>query len=282
MKDFKEKMLSRKTNRDLLGLRNEAGVLNAVAGTFGDADEKGETIEFLQVVKKDGKDETVRREVPIARPAGLYFQRGANPMAKPVACRLNDTSRNLVFASEVTRTPEGVTIVTSCGATIKYALDKVARMDYSAGKLSFLSLMPPASVSETLDGDKDKAYRHGRDANLEGGKIRLGGIEYKSGLSLHATTELVFDLDGDYRELKGMVGIDDDIGGDDEPVVLKIYGDETELADWTFTRADKQRVRPLNLIIKDVKKLKIVVTSGDTLRLDVGKHLTLADARVTK
>ena len=63
---------------------------------------------------------------------------------------------------------------------------------------------------------------------------------------------------------------------------LKVYDGETELLKWEFRRSDKQKVKSLNLNIKDVKKLKIVVTSGDPLGLDLGLHLTLGDARVTK
>src|SRR5204863_6969040 len=102
----------------------------------GDADAKGDTIEFA--LPDGGKN-----DVAISRPLALYFRRGANPAAKPILCRLHDTSKNLVFVSELTREGDGFTAVTSCGATIKYGKDVVARLDYSGGKLVYLSARVP-------------------------------------------------------------------------------------------------------------------------------------------
>jgi NPCBM/NEW2 domain len=280
MKEFKERILAKKGAYDLLAIKTD-DVVNAIQGTIGDADDKGENIEFIQ--KQGG----TKRTVAIGRPFAMFFQRAANPLAKPIACRLHDTTKNLVFASEITHGADGLTIVTSCGATIKYPNDKVARLDYSVGKLTLLSQLAPASVEESIkeEGTNKDGYKQSfaRDQNLDGGKIRLAGVEYRNGLSLHSTTEVVYDLDGEYRELKAMVGIDDDVSGDGQGgTILKIYDNQTELLNWTLKRSDKQRVRSLNLNIKDVKKLRIVVTSDDPLGLDLGYHLSLGDARVTK
>jgi hypothetical protein len=272
VKEFREKALGKKQPRDLI-LVKSGKVLNPIAGTLGDADDEGKTIEFTLPTGD-------KRDVALDRPAALYFQRGPDAAAKPIVCRVLDTSRNLLFASEVKREADGYTVVTSAGASVKYPGDKVAKLDYSGGKIQFLSEMPPVSVKQTSTEGEGSIQKYRRDENLEGGPIRLGGVVYKTGLSLHSTTELEFNLDGEYRELKALVGIDDDVPGEDGPVVLKIYADSVEVLKWTITRKDKERVRPLNLAIKDVQKLKIVVTTDDLL--DLGKHLTLAEARVTK
>ncbi len=270
VKEFKEKVLAKKKNRDIIAVKFE-DVINARLGTFGDVDEKGEKIEW--VTEKGEK-----RELLIRNLIGLFFIRGANPEAKPVICRLSDTTRDMAYVSKVTQEGGVLTVVTSCGATIKYPLASVAKLDYSTGKLAYLSQLTPSSVTETSTEGSVQHYT--RDTNLDGGKIKIAGVEYKSGISLHSYTELVYDLDGEYRELKAMVGIDDEVGGDDGPTKLTIYADETEVVNWTITRGDKQRVRNLNVSVKDAKKLRIVVTTGDLL--DVGKHVTLGDARVTK
>jgi len=195
-----------------------------------------------------------------------------------VICRVNDVHKNLLFAAEVKKDADGFTVVTSCGATLKYTDKQMARLDYSKGKLAYLSELTPSSVKETSTEGRVEHYK--RDENLEGGKIRLGGAQYAKGLALHATTELEYDLDGEYRELTAKVGIDDDVGGGDEPVVLKVYLDNVERINWPISRKDKDKVRDLIVNVKDVQKVKIVVTTGDLL--DLGKHLTLADAKVSK
>jgi hypothetical protein len=246
-------------------------IINPIEGTLGDVDDKGE-IEFIL---PDGGE---KRNIPISRPVVIYFRRGTDASAKPVVCRLHDTSKNLLFVSDLKREADGYTVVTSSGATIKYANALVAKMDFSGGKLVYLSTLPPAGVKETSSVGNVEKYR--RDENLDGGKIKLAGIEYKTGLALHATTELEYDLDGEYRELKGVVGIDDDVGGVDEPAILKIFGDGVELISWAVSRKDKERARNLSVNVKDVKRLRILVTSDDVL--DLGKHVTLADIRVSK
>lgn len=270
VKAFREKVVAKKSARDILAVKKD-DIINPVEGTFGDADAKGDTIEFT--LPDGGKN-----DVAISRPVAMYFRRGANPAAKPILCRLHDTSRNLVFVSELTREADGFSVVTSCGATIKYGKDVVGRLDYSSGKLVYLSQLAPASVKETSTEGSVQHYR--KDESLEGGKIKLAGVEYKTGLALHSTTELEYDLNGEYRELKAVVGIDDEVGGTDDPVVLEIYDGAVQLMKWTISRKDKERVKHLNLSIKDVNKLRIVVTTSDIL--DLGKHLTLADVRVTK
>ena len=70
------------------------------------------------------------------------------------------------------------------------------------------------------------------------------------------------------------------MGGNDGRTVLKIYGDGKELRSLTMTRKDNEKAQLIELNIKDVKILKIVVTSGDLI--DFGRHLNLADAKVSK
>ena len=102
--------------------------------------------------------------------------------------------------------------------------------------------------------------------------------EYENGLALHSRTELEYDLKGDYNEFKATVGVDETVGGSDGTVAIKIEGDGKELYTANFTRKDL--ARPLNLSVKGINRFRIVVSSGDLL--DLGKHLTLAEARVSK
>ena len=269
--DFKERVLDKKRVRDVIALR-KGDILNPVEGTLGDADDKGEgTISFT--LKSGGT-----RSVPLAKVGAVYFQRKPDPKAPPVLCKFHDATQNLLYAGKVARTDDGFTVTTTDGVVVKYPTDKVVRLDFSKGKLSFLADMTPTSVKESSTEGVVQHYR--RNENLDGGKIHMNGKPFDSGLALHATTELVYDLNGDYREFRAVIGIDDDVSGDDGPAILKIEGDGNVLLEKTFSRKDKQRVQPVALNVKDIKTLKITVTSGDIL--DLGKHLTLADARVSK
>lgn len=276
-KQFREKILAKKWNRDVLGI-NLDGTVNPIQGTLGDADEKGENIEFIR-----GTDGT-KREVSLSKAAGFYFLRPPGAAAAPVLCKVHDGSRNMIYASKVTRDAQGYIVESSSGVTIKYAPENLVKLDYTTDKLAFLSQMIPTAVVETSTEGVVQHFK--RDANLDGGVIRMAGVEYDFGLCIHATTEIEYDLKAAYREFKAVVGIDDDVGGDEEgvTVVRILAGDNTgafkELTRMSVSRKDKERTRPLTLNVKDVEKLKIIVTSGDIL--DLGKHVTLADAKVTK
>jgi hypothetical protein len=274
-KEWSDRLADRKTKkkrRDVLALRRE-GVLNLLDGTLGEGDDAGETIAFTI----SGKT----RSVPLAGVGGLIFERGVNPAAAPVVCRVSDTARDLFEASAVATSPNGLTIATPCGATFELSPAMVVRLDYSGGKLTWLSDLEPTQVIESfLDSNP---FHYKRDHNLEDGAIRLDNVTFARGLALHATTELEYDLKGNYREFKAVVGIDDQIGGLPGPTVLRIEGDGKLLKELTFDRRDKVRHQDVAINVKDVQRLRLrVAPGGEGLRLDLGLHLDLADARVSK
>jgi hypothetical protein len=265
---IKERFLGKRRSRDVLIARAADGQLNGLEGTLGAADAKGETIEF----ELAGSD----RKVPLAltRVQGMIFQRP--PDATVPICKVIDNYRNAVAASSLSLGPAGLIVTTPCGAKIEYATQLVARLDFSKGKLSFLSDLEPARVVETNNLDRVEHYR--RDQSLDGDKIRMDNVKYDKGLSLHAYTELEYKLDGEYQSLQAVIGVDDLVGGSDGPTIVRVEGDGKEIKRWTVTRKDKPM--PIKVSIRDVHRLKIIVASGDLL--DLGKHVSLADAKVSK
>src|SRR5437867_655113 len=86
---------------------------------------------------------------------------------------------SILNAASVSKTDEGFSVTTSAGVTITYAAEKVARLDYSKGKLEFLSRMAPASVKESSTEGKVVSFT--RDRNFDDAKIRLAGVDYNQG-----------------------------------------------------------------------------------------------------
>src|SRR5262249_40846794 len=155
---------------------------NGLEGTLGEADEKGGTIEFEMA----GTD----RKVPLslAKIQGLIFLRTPDPNAPEPICKLLDNYRNTVVVSGLSMRPSGLTVTTPSGAKINYPQNLVAKLDFSKGKMEFLSDLQPAKVVETNNLERVEHYR--RDQNLDGEKISLDGKKYEKGLALHAHTEL--------------------------------------------------------------------------------------------
>jgi hypothetical protein len=138
-------------------------------------------------------------------------------------------------------------------------------------------------VDERCNG-AGEAIHYRRDLNLDDKPMHVNNIAYEKGLALHAHTELVYDLKGDYREFRALVGLDDDVKGVGRPVLVTVEADGQKLAEVTLQRGVKDKAGPIPLVrnVKDVKKLRIVVTHDPAEFLDLGLYVDLADAYVSK
>ncbi len=274
-KDWAEVLEKTSRSRDVLA-KVKDGVPNAVEGVIGDASDSGESIHFTLSSGKEG-------DFALANIYGMVFSRKPDPNAAPVQARLYDALHNVVMVSGAEVTPTGLTVTTPAGAKIEYKLTQVVKMDYSHGKRDYLSDMTPTKVDERCNG-AGEAIHYRRDLNLDDKPMHVNNIAYEKGLALHAHTELVYDLKGDYREFRALVGLDDDVKGVGRPVLVVIEADGQKLAEATLQRGVKDKSGPISLVgnIKDVKMLRIVVTHDPAEFLDLGLHVDLADAYVSK
>ena len=64
-------------------------------------------------------------------------------------------------------------------------------------------------------------------------------MPYAKGLAIPATTELIYDIGGDYKHFKAVLGFDDQVGGDSNVKVL-IEGDGRELFKAEMKRERKE------------------------------------------
>ncbi len=259
--------LATRGNQDLLAVKDPTGKVNPLPGTFGSGDDAGETIEF---------DPTgaPKRQLKLARIHAMSFWRKRDPDAPSAVCRVHDAAKNMLAASKVAFDENGFSVTTAAGVEVKYPRGMVARVDYSQGKLAYLSDLEP-KVIERSDLEWIDHYR--RDRGLDGGPLRIAKDSYTKGLALHAYTELIYDIGGQYKELKTVVGADPKIGGDSD-AKLMIEADGQKLFTADITR--KTEPRAITLDVRNVKLLRIVVSSNRLLGL--GDHVNLADAKVSK
>jgi hypothetical protein len=259
--------LHKKHKKDVLAVLRE-GIVNPVEGTLGEGSEDGKEISF-----RLGDSE---RNVVLEKVHGLIFLREIDPTAQPVLCNITDTHGDLIVTSALEVAGTNYNITTPSGVKLTLPSASAMRLDYSSDKVIFLSQVEPAKVDQP--DEPDKHYR--RDRNLDDKPLAFGGEIYPIGLALHAHTELEYDLKGDYREFRARAGIDSTVPGFNRPVVLKIEGDGKELFTRNFNRKTDTKPVPITLNIKDVQRLRIIVTSPDGF--DWGLHLDLAEAKVSK
>lgn len=280
-KDWDSRLAKRK-RRDMLAIARQ-GAINSLEGTLGTGDGEGKTIGFTP----QGIDREAR--VPLGNIHGLAFERAPDPNLEPVLARLLDTGGNRLAASGITLKDGAWLVRLSGGLEISYPAGGMgglspARLDLSRGKLAYLSDMD-ATLAVDPGKEDTTRFRVGptRDKNLDLSPLRLAGVSYAKGLGLLAPTVMEFELGGEFREFRCVAGFDDAVPGASGPVLLLIEGDGKELARRELTRGPSRVAVPVACAVKDVQKLRVsVLPVGDELGLGYGKHLHLAEARVSK
>lgn len=266
-----QEALGKRGNSDLMVIRRADGSPNNFEGTLGNADAKGEKIEFETISGTKARPE-------LARIHAMSFLRKPDPNAPAPVCKLHDTSRNVLVVAKVALDAKGFAVTTVSGVKLELPRESVARLDYSKGKLTFLSdLEPVKAIQRSTTGWVEN---YGRDKNLDRGPLRLGKDTFAKGLALHGYTELVYDLGGQYKEFKAVLGVDPTVPtiGGDNAVKVTIEGDGRELFAQEVKRKDDPR--PLALDVKNVKQIRIVVAPSGLL--DLGGHVNFGDAKVSK
>lgn len=259
-----EELANQKVRSDRVVILRD-GELNPLEGTLGDIDAQGKSIQF----KRDGADPIA---VQLERLHGMIFFRPEGPSEAPI-CRVHDREGNILTVAKLAYKDKAWQLTTTFGAKLPLPEGAIAKLDFNMGKLTYLSDLEPARVVER--SAIGLVVRHKKDANLDGEVILLDR-RYAKGLSMHAHTELEYDLAGKFKDLKGTLGIDVRTGSDSQPLVT-IYCDGEKRFSETITA---KATRPLTLNVKDISTLKIVVSSRN--ELDLHDHVTFADVRVSQ
>lgn len=264
-------LLRKRGQYDMLVVRSE-GKLDGLDGTFGPGTPEGDAIEFALA----SGDRSLKPK--LARVQGLLFVRKAAVEVPPVFAKVTALSGDLLVTKSAALAGTDLTVELVGGGRAVVPLTQVARLDFSKGKLAYLSDLEPIEVDQSSTEDLVFPYR--RDRNLSGGPIRVKGVPHAKGLSLHARTVLTYDIAGDFNEFRCLVGIDDSVrteGGSPVHALVSIEADGRPL--WKKDVKSREEPEAIALNVKNVRRLKITVASP---LLDLGNQVVLADARVSK
>lgn len=264
----------RDKKQDYLVIR-KGDVLDHLDGVVGALDEA--SLKFLL----DGEQVDVKR-------ARIFGWVHATQARKPVVegLRVNLTGGDSLAASSI-RWENGQWLLQIPGQQQAVTLppESVQSLDYSAGRVLFLSAQEPRDVEyvDYFGFGEDLQWRYQRDSNLFGRPLKVGTRTYSRGLALHSKTRLVYRLGGDYRRLTAVVGLDPELLPNAEPAInnarLTIRGDKKVLFE-ADVRAGEAPV-PLDLPVAGVIEVEILVDYGQG-HLDIGDRVHLGDLKVLK
>jgi hypothetical protein len=252
---------------------------------------KGESIDYHRGVLGDVDDEVVRFHLdgellPVKRSKvhGLVYYRSAGRTTPEPVCWLTDGDGSRWAVRSIRLEGADFRWTTPLGLEVSRPAAEVVCMDFSQGKIVYLSDLEPESLVWTPYFGTvkelpalERFFAPREDRGLDPGPLELDGTPYEKGLALHSRTSLVYRLPDRFRRFQAVVGIDDRVRPQGN-VRLVIHGDDRVLLETTVTGADPPL--PVDLDVTGVRRLAILVDYGDDL--DVADHLDLCNARIVK
>jgi hypothetical protein len=304
-----------------IAIRNVAAVQlrpldGAVADQWSQLRKQEFTSDVLAVLKRDGKSldyvegvlgevtkekiefrlDDESRRVDRSRVAGLIYLRADTQAKQEPICIIHSRAGLRASASAARLANELISVTTSEGVELDWPLEDIKLVDFSAGKILYLSDIEQATADWTplvgLPSAAQAASKYGqprRDNSAFGGLLTLshsagalsGGPNqlqsYNKGLALHSRTEMVFRLPAGYRRFLAIAGIEPATSPAGN-VQFKIYGDDEALFEADI--AGNEPPREIELDVAGVRRLKLVVDFGKNL--STGDWLNVCDARLVK
>ena len=271
-------LLDKTPKKDQVAVR-KGDVLDHLDGVIGSLDEA--SLKF----QLDGDEIPVKRE----RIFGLIYAKRENLANKALAA-VDLVSGDRLAARSVSFEQETWKVKLASGAEVSVPQAQVATIDFSLGKIAYLSNLEPRDVQYTPQYDFMFEYR--KDRMVHGGPLSVGNKTYAKGLGLHSRTLLKYRIGGDYRRFQTIMGIDDSLRvGGDVDVVIK--GDGRTLfkgpvsihergKPGSANATEQKLMQPvkLDLDVTGVVELEFLVDFGE--QQEIGDCLDLADAKVVK
>ena len=253
--------------------------------------DKGDSLDYLDGVLGDITEQTVQFDldgealsVKRSKVAGLLYYHSKGAEVANAVCRVHGRGGLLLMASDVSLAEGAMHVATASGMQLDVPWNEVRYIDFSQGKVAFLSdLQPeierwtPYFEARQLPTSTVRYYTPRRDQAFDGGPLRLGGKIYRRGLAIRSRTELVYRLPGEVRRFVAIAGIDDRMRPQGH-VQLMIYADDRSLLACELGGGDAPK--SVDLDLTGATRLRIVVDFGQDL--DISDHFDLCDARIVK
>jgi hypothetical protein len=250
----------------------------------------GETLDYHRGVLHGVTDSTIEFDldgdilpVPRSKVYGLIYYHRLNDDAVEPICRIVDTAGSR-WSVETFEWGNELSWTTPDGIKRTQPLTSISEIDFSSGRIVFLSDLNPESVTYTpYFGSAEvlpllgEFFTLREDRGLRSEMLQLGSKQYTKGLAMHSRTEVVYRLSDRFRRFRAVVGIDDAVRPSGN-VRLAIYGDDRVLLQKDIAGTDPPE--EIELDITGVRRIRILADFGGDG--DVADHLDLCEARAIK
>lgn len=132
----------------------------------------------------------------------------------------------------------------------------------------------PINPYQPVNRDRSVGNGDGR-----GNTITLNGVVYGKGLGVHAYSEVVYDIAGQYTSFVSDIGLDDEVWANDGSVIFSVVADGVEIYNSDVMRSASP-TQTINVNVTGVQELRLrVFTTPDG---DTADHADWANARLVR
>jgi hypothetical protein len=171
---------------------------------------------------------------------------------------------------------EQLTLETAFGSRLELQPDRIVAVVFHSDRVVYLSDM--AAVRQETKGLLHAPWPIQKDRSVGGKPMRLGGRRFDKGLGVHARTQLVYALDGQFERFCATIGIDDSVRPRGN-VVFRASGDDNVLFD-SGPVGGSDEPQEIRLDVQGVSELMLLVDYGE--QMDLADHADWAAARVIR
>ncbi|QDU88738.1 NPCBM/NEW2 domain protein [Pirellulimonas nuda] len=259
-------------------------------------------LDRVEIVAVSASPESVRVlldgepiDVPRRKLVGLFLSGSTeSEVAEETAVATGQHHLRLSLSSVRYGAKSGFSVVTRCGEAFALKSGGVARLDFRAGNVAYLSDLTPLRVDVktyfAIDSEASElAARLAEprwDRAYDGGPLRLlvdasdgFGKEqtFAKGVAARSRTTLVFARPEGFNHFAGLVGLDPSAPAIASALV-SVSGDDEVLIEQAL-RSGEPAV-PLRIDTQGFRQITIVIDFGENL--DIGDRVVLADARFVR
>ncbi|GAB4157703.1 MAG: hypothetical protein Tsb009_34850 [Planctomycetaceae bacterium] len=249
---------------------------------------KPPTLDHLDGVVGDMTSEEISfslgdNTVPVKRPRvfGIIYAPKEKPSLSKAVCRADLTDSNSLQLSSLTWDGTKLNGKLLTGNAVELPVSTLRTLDFSLGKVRYLSDMEPREVKFTSlynDPSDELLFKYRRNRTFENKPLQLGEKKYARGLWIYPRTYLKYRLGKEYRRFQAILGIDANARGNGNAHIT-ISGDGKVLLEADVKKGDKPRV--VDLPVANYRELEILVDFGQD-KNNAGDHLDLVEARIIK
>jgi hypothetical protein len=266
-------------------VKRGATAMDYLSGVLGDVTAEQADFEW------DGD----RVPVKLSKIAAMVFYH-AKPANLPEAlCKASLVDGSLVVARQASLDGKQLKLRTAAGIELRVPVDQLARIDFSTGKITYLSDMKSTSVRwiprVAIPKEATTIVNHGLPRNnvsFSGSPLSLLWHDdplparrdvrtYSRGVAMRSRTEVAYLIPQGMARFIATAGIDPATAGQGH-VTLAIRGDDRVL--WEGTIDGREPPVEIDVELGTARRLQLVVDYGENL--DYGDRLHLVEARFTK